>query len=107
MTISQITQAFERLSAENQLMLLDHLGELTEYVDEITEGLRAAAIACGRCHAGPDDEGDEAETIADSIMPRFAIHTDWKRHAAKRDRTLAHALTSDKGGVSDVTRASA
>jgi len=99
MTLSQIAAAFESLSAERQLLLLDYLGERTDYVDEITEGLRAAAIACGRFHAGPDDEGDEAEAIADSIIPRFAIHTDWKRHASKRDRTLAHALEVNRSGV--------
>ena len=106
MTISQIAAAFKRLSAENQLMLLDHLGELTDFSDEITEGLREAAVTYGRAYSATDDE---AEAIADGIIPELSA-TDlkgWKHYAEWRDRTLAHALTSDKWGVSDVTRASA
>ena len=91
--LESIGATFRAFSPERQLALLEHLAEQTDYVDEICEGLRSAALAYGRGHSSLDDEGDEAEAIADSIMPTFTTQAQWESHRTVRDAGLRYALT--------------
>lgn len=89
-TLEQIDALFSRLSAENQLRLIDHLSDLTEYGDELGEGLRKTAIAYGEAHGA--DEFD-AEHIATQVAYMGSTHASWQAWAIKRDEYLRHALS--------------
>lgn len=98
--LDHIIDAFDGLSEINKLLLLDALGSRTEQCDEIGSGLEAAALAYGRAHSSLDDEGDEAEAIADSIIPQGKVPREvWVKHTEKADRTLRHAFAWKYGKV--------
>lgn len=95
LSLEQIDAAFDALSEDNQLRLIDHLACRTEYGNELGEGLEAAAIAFGRAHAGTDEmAGDRAEWLADDLLPIGKCSpAEWTAHVASRDKYLAYALT--------------
>lgn len=88
-TLEQIDALFLRLSAETQLRLIDHLSDLTEYGDELGEGMVKAvkAYAVGHC----SDEF-EAEHVTGEIAYMGSSLDAWKEHCAKRDEYLRSAF---------------
>lgn len=89
-TLDEIGAFFDRLSAENQLRLIDYLADRTDYADELDEGLRKAAIAFGEAR-GADEF--EAEALAEQVSYTGTTPTGLTAWRAERDRKLRHSLS--------------
>lgn len=89
LNLDQIDTFFDGLSEENQLRLLDHLADRTNYADELAEGhIKAVkAYAFARCA----DEF-EADHLTDQLAWVGSSNAGWQRHCDERDRHLSHAI---------------
>lgn len=86
-TLTDIDAAFDALSEEHKLLLIDHLRDRAGF--DLDTRAAALDLALSRYR----DE-DRAAEYADSLVPQgICIGDTWTRHAAVRDRTLEYALT--------------
>ena len=91
-TLTDIDAAFDRLSDEHKLLLIDHLADKLGFdCDGLIEGIQSAALDYARTRYRDEDLAAE---YADSIIPQGScLHATWLQHKAARGRTLTWALT--------------
>lgn len=88
-TLDQLDTFFNGLSEENQLRLLDHLADRTNYADELAKGHIEAVKAYAFATASDEFEADH---ITDRLAWVGSSPKGWRRHCEERDRHLKHAI---------------
>lgn len=92
-TLAQIDAFFDGLSKENQLRLLEHLADRTDYADDLAYGQVKAA----KSHAFfATNDLPEADHLVGQLAFLGGSHKDWEAFSAERDRHLIHAIGWNK-----------
>lgn len=90
-TLTDIDAAFDALSEENKLLLIDYLRDRSTFEVDT----QAAALDLARSRYRDEDQ---AADYADRLIPQGVCSAaTWAAHEARRDRTLSYALRDTRG----------